>query len=53
MADNKMPAELLEKFKKAREETKAPSGAELGSKSETRKRAVAKARKVKEASTKA
>jgi len=52
MADNRMPAELLEKFKQKREETKAPSGAELTEKSTVRKRAAAKARKAKEMSAK-
>jgi hypothetical protein len=45
MAD-KMPAELLEKFKKDREENKAPSGEEL--KNDKRKSARDKARKAKE-----
>ena len=45
MAD-KMPAELLEKFKKDREENKAPSGEEA--KKEKRKSALDKARKAKE-----
>lgn len=45
---NKMPAELLEKFKKDREENKAPSGEELKGKKETRERALAKARKAKQ-----
>jgi len=44
MAD-KMPAELLEKFKQKREEQKAPSGEEL---KEKRKSALDKARKAKE-----
>jgi len=43
---NKMPAELLEKFKEKREETKAPSGEEA--KVEKRKSARDKARKAKE-----
>lgn len=42
-----MPSEVLEKFRKQREETKAPSGEELSGREETRKRAKAKARKVK------
>lgn len=43
----KMPSEVLERFQKAREESKAPSGEEA--KMATRKRARAKARKVKNA----
>lgn len=48
MAD-KMPAELLKKFAADREAKKAPSGEELNSSEETRKRAKAKAKKAKEA----
>lgn len=47
MAD-KMPAELLKKFAADREAKKAPSGEEVSGSAETRKRAVAKARKAKE-----
>lgn len=43
---NKMPPELLEKFKKEREENKAPSGDEL--RNGKRKSARDKARKAKE-----
>jgi|TARA_B100000900_G_C20523036_1_gene693034 hypothetical protein len=46
MADNKMPAEVLAKFKADREEKKAPSGDEV--KMEKRKRAKEKARSHKE-----
>jgi len=49
---NKMPAELLEKFQKDREEKKAPSGKELQEGKETRARALAKARKAKQNSSK-
>ncbi len=49
MAD-KMPAELLKKFAEDRGAKKAPSGEELSGSEETRKRAKAKAQKVKEAS---
>ena len=45
MAD-RMPSEILDKFKAAREEKKAPSGEEL--RPDARKRALAKARKSKE-----
>lgn len=47
-----MPSELLEKFKSEREKTKAPSGEELSGRDEMRKRAKAKARKVKAMSAK-
>ena len=47
MAD-KMPAEVLERFKQKQEETKAPSGDELRGGSEKRSRARDKARKHKE-----
>ena len=46
MAD-KMPAEVLERFKQKQEETKAPSGEELRGDSEKRSRARDKARKHK------
>ena len=49
---NKMPAELLAKFEKDREEKKAPSGKELKEGNETRARALAKARKAKQNSSK-
>lgn len=47
MAD-KMPEELLKKFAADREANKTPSGKEVTGSTETRKRAVAKARKAKE-----
>lgn len=47
MAD-KMPAEVLKKFAADREEKKAPSGGEVTGSEATRKRAKAKAKKVKE-----
>ena len=48
---SKMPAEVLANFQKDRDKTKAPSGDELTgkAKSDTRKRALAKARKAKQA----
>ena len=49
---NKMPTEVLEKFKQKQEESKAPSGEELSGREETHKRAKAKARKVKASSAK-
>ena len=49
---NEMPAELLAKFEKDREEKKAPSGKELREGKETRARALAKARKAKQNSSK-
>lgn len=46
---SKMPAEVLEMFKKEREETKAPSGEEMSGKKDSAKRAKEKARKFKSA----
>lgn len=44
---DKMPSEVLEKFKQKREETKASSGEELSGREDKFKRAKSKARKVK------
>lgn len=46
---DKMPSEVLEKFKQQREEAKASSGEELSERKDKFKRAKSKARKVKSA----
>lgn len=47
---NGLPVKLAKKFAEDREAKKAPSGRELAESEATRKRAVAKARKVKQSS---